>query len=125
MALSIKWAANPNAWLFHDVRVDHGRGDVLMTQQCLDRAYVRSSLQQMGGKRMPKRVWRDRSADVRRHSGLSNRTLKCFRVAMKPHLSAGVGAQASRLRWEDELPSPLQARTGILALQCKRERYPT
>jgi hypothetical protein len=37
----------------HDVRVDHGRRDISVTQQLLDRADVVAGLEQMSGKGMP------------------------------------------------------------------------
>ena len=49
-AVEIEWAPCSGADRFHDVQIDHRRGDTGVSHQLLDRADVDALLEEMGGK---------------------------------------------------------------------------
>ena len=57
-----------------EVGVELGRGDVGMAEQLLHDTKIRSSVEQVGGKRVPKGVRMDLATEVRRHGSGPNGT---------------------------------------------------
>ena len=53
---AIRWALNASAAAIQNMRIDHRRADVAVAEQLLNRPNIISILQQMGRKRMAKRV---------------------------------------------------------------------
>jgi hypothetical protein len=51
--LAIKWTVDPTPTTLEHVRIDHRRGDVLMSQEFLHGADIGPFLQQVRGKAMP------------------------------------------------------------------------
>jgi hypothetical protein len=54
--LAIKWTADPTPTTLEHVRIDHRRGDVLVSQEFLHGADIGPFLQQVRGKAMPQGV---------------------------------------------------------------------
>jgi hypothetical protein len=52
-SLHVEGTLHASAAAVEQVRVDHGRADVLVTEQFLDGANIVSSLKQVGGEGMP------------------------------------------------------------------------
>ena len=73
-----------------DMRVDHGRADVLMAQQFLDRPNIIAVLKQMGGKRMPEGVATGRFGDPGSPNGFFDRPLQDGFMEMMPFLLTGL-----------------------------------
>ena len=97
--------------------IDHCGAHVLMAQQLLDRSDVLPTLQQVGGKGVPKRM----AAGGLGHSGLSHRPLHRLlhhaRIDMVPALGACFPVVPTGLLREDPLPGPFPLRVGVLAGQ--------
>ncbi len=64
--------------------VNHRSGDVLVPQKFLNRSDVVAILQQVGRKRMSKRVWASRFRDLRFEPGLFNGLLENRFVEVVP-----------------------------------------
>lgn len=54
-----------------DMRIDLGRRNIGMTEQCLHRSKIRTALQQMGGKRMSQDMGGNLFADTRTTGSLT------------------------------------------------------
>ena len=70
-----------------NVSVDHGRADVVVAKELLDRPDVVAIFQQMGGERVAKRVTAYRFGDTRAqgrrlHRALKNRLVKVMAAAL-------------------------------------------
>ena len=100
------------------VDINHGRTDVFVTQQLLDRTDVIIGFKQVRGERMAEGM----TPHILGHSGSANRFLH------GPLQNAGVHAVASFLSApgilppillrEDPLPAPVGRGVGILGVQC-------
>ena len=80
-----------------DVSVDHGRADVVVAQELLDRPDVVAIFQQMGGERVAKRVTvypfgSTRAKGCRLHRALQNRLVKMMAAAL-PHTTLGCATE--------------------------------
>ncbi len=51
--LAIEWTADPTPTTLQHVRIDHRRGDILVSQEFLYGTDIRPLLQQVGGKAVP------------------------------------------------------------------------
>ena len=70
------------------MRINLRRRYVFVAEQFLQRADVITILQQMRGKGMPQRVWRDRFIDLRPRRRRFDRSLQIhFADVMPPHLA--------------------------------------
>lgn len=98
-----------------DVRVDHGRADVLVSKQFLDRSDVVAGLKQVCGKGMPERMASHALDEV----CLAHRFLYCplenCLVDVVPSLFAGLGILPAVLLRENPLPTPLLRRIGVFS----------
>ena len=73
-----------------DMRIDHGRTDVLMPKEFLDRPNIIAVLKQMGRKRMPEGVATGRFGDPGFPNGFFDRPLQDGFVEMMPFLLTGL-----------------------------------
>ncbi len=103
------------------VRVNHGRPNIRVTQQLLDRPNIVAIRQQMGGERMTQRMAPSPFLDLSRIHGLLHRPLHHGLMEMVSSLLTRLHVSpAVRLR-KDELPNPLAIGVGILLGQCTRQ----
>ena len=72
---AIKRTANAGRTHITDVRVDHGRADVMMAEQFLNGANIMASFEQVGGEAMPKRMTNSRFRQFGCFDGLIKRLL--------------------------------------------------
>jgi hypothetical protein len=101
--------------VIEDVGVDHGRADVLVAEQGLDRADVGAALEQVGGEAVAQGVGGDPFVDAGGEGGAAEGALDVGFVEMVPAYEAGTGV-AGRLRCgEDPLPFPVPAGVGVFA----------
>ena len=96
--------------------INHRSGDVLVPQKFLNRSDVVAVVQQVGRKRMSKRVWASRFRDLRFEPGLVNGLLENrFVEVVAPLFSCDrIGVMAGG--WKHPLPSPVPTRAGILSV---------
>jgi len=104
------------------VRVDHGRADVLVAQELLDRADVVTALQQVRRERMAQGVGARHfgdpsSANRRAHGALDDSFVQMVTAALAG-LAIDVGAGGG----EDPLPGPLTRGGRVLARNGVRKR---
>ena len=79
----INWTADRDSRLVQDVCVDHGRGDIRMAEQFLNRPDIVSFLQQMRGKRV-QRVAVDLLVDIRPFRSSADSLLQSVLMDMMP-----------------------------------------
>ena len=101
-SIEIEWAGCACSGAFHEVEVDHGGGDVGMTEKTLNRSNVGYGYQEMGGEGVPQGV----GGDPLRDTGFPDRITKSGHRAGDCHLlqprSPGdprVSNQACVRRW--------------------------
>ena len=73
-SIEIEWAGCTCSGAFHDVQIDHGGGDVGMTEKILNRSNVGSGFQEMGDEGMPQGVGGEDRKSTRlnsSHGGIS------------------------------------------------------
>ncbi len=104
--------------------VDHGRADVLVTQEFLDCSDVVSILQEMRRKGVAQGVGARRLGDTRPANRLFDGPLDRGFVEVVPPPVAGLAVHVPTRRGEDPLPRPFPARVGILPVQPARQDYP-
>ncbi len=118
---AVERAANPEAPTVQDMRVNHRRADVRMTQQLLNRSNIVTRLKEVGRKRVSKRVAPDTLRQTRLADRVRHGPLHAGLVKMKPgrRPPPGIPAQASGRK--HELPSPRRRGIAILAVDGKGE----
>jgi hypothetical protein len=107
-----------------DVGVDHGRLDVTVAQQLLDRADVIACTQQIGSKSVAQRVRTDGLRNLRLPRCRMDRFLQHRLVDVVPPRFTKVRVAADLRGREHPLLAPFAIRTGILARQCVRQKGP-
>jgi hypothetical protein len=105
------------------MRVHHRRAHVGVAEQFLHRPDIVPVLEQMGRKRMPKRVWTHTLGDTRlpcrvRHGLLDYRFVKVKPGRWSP---SRIGTHARSRK--DELPRPLCRRIRVLAVERGRQDH--
>ena len=104
-----------------DVGVDHGRGDILVSQELLDGADVRARFEQVRGERVSQGVRTDTFRDAGSNRGPAHRPLDDgFVQVVTPAFAGGLIDVASGRR-EDPLPGPLARRRRIFLAQGIRQ----
>jgi hypothetical protein len=122
---SIDWADHARRTALEHVRVDHRGSDVSMAEEGLHRANVVAVLQEVRREGVTQRVTRDSFRDARASRGSPDGALNYrFVQVMSPGLS-GLAISVRPGRREDPLPSPVWARSGILASDRERQFHPT
>ena len=117
-------SSHPPSAAIEDVRVDHGRADVAVAEQLLDRADVVTVLEQMGRERVPESVASGGLRDPRAQDGFPHRALQDRLVQVMPPPLPGLGVYVDARGGEHPLPSPLATGVRILAPECVRQRHP-
>lgn len=97
--------------------VDHGCGDIRMSQEFLHRAYIVMGLQQMRGKGMPEGMTTDLFGQASLKGRLLDRPLKAAFVYVMPADLSASRVRGQGCRWEHILPTPFFARRGVLSSQ--------
>src|SRR5580692_10239083 len=111
----IERAAHAAGASIEDVGVDHGRADVLVTEELLDRTNVVTALQQVGRERMTQSV---RARGLRNPSGADGRThgpLDHGLVQVVAAALADLAIDVGTGRGEDPLPRPFTRGGRVLA----------
>lgn len=80
------WTVYTVSASIEDMRIDHGRTDILMAQQFVDRPNIVTVLKQMRGKRMPEGVTTGRFGDPSFPDGFFHSPLQDGFVKMMPFL---------------------------------------
>src|SRR2546425_8768298 len=104
--------------------MDHGRTDVAMPQQFLDRPDVAAVLEQVGSERVAQRVTGRALRYSRVPDGLLEGSLDDRLVKMMPTALAGHSVDVEASGGKHPLPDPLPACVRILACQCPRKLDP-
>src|SRR2546425_8227382 len=104
--------------------MDHGRTDVAMPQQFLDRPDVAAVLEQVGSERVAQRVTGRALRYSRVPDGLLEGSLDDRLVKMMPTALAGHSVDVEASGGKHPLPDPLPACVRILACQCPRKLNP-
>src|SRR5208337_1698799 len=110
----VRGTANASAAAVQDVRVDHGRTNVLVSQEFLDRANVVAGGQEVCGKGMPKRVACRAFRESRRGYSSCYRFLDQGFVDGMTALSPSRRVPPATLFREYELPAPFSIGIGVL-----------
>ena len=103
------------------VSIDHGRADVAVAEQLLDRSDVMACLEKVCSEGVPQGVAGGvfgyaRHANRRGEGVLQDRLVQVMASAL-----AGLGVDVVTPGWEDPLPGPLRPRAGILPLKRIRQ----
>lgn len=113
-AVEIEWAPCSGARRFHDVQINHRRGDTGVSHQLLDHADVDALFEEMGGEAVAKRV----ETRLFRDGGLLDRVTEAALEALFAEVIPGdmVGARVDALPigGKDPLPRPLEGFVGVL-----------
>ena len=113
----VDWAADVQSWPIAHVGVNHGRGDVLVSEQLLDRANIVAALQQMGRKAVAERVTAGRFTDP----GITNRLFDGILQIFLPNVVSAflttAGINGRFISREDVLPSPFARGIRIFAME--------
>ena len=117
-ASDARWA------LVEDMRVDHRRAHVSMTQKFLHGADIVSVFEQVGGKRVTERVAGRALRDTGCPHSVLDRTLQDRLMQVMTATLARQPLHVGARGWEDPLPSPLPARVGIFAREGPRKLNP-
>jgi hypothetical protein len=104
-----------------DVSIDHGRGEVLVAEELLDRPDVVTGLQHVGGEGMPEAVAGGGLCDARAPDGCTDRTLYDGRVQVVPAQHPSVSVDVLAGRGEDPLPGRRPGCPGVLPDESVRE----
>ncbi len=99
------------------MRVQHGRADVLVTEQFLNGPDVVTSFKEVRGERMPKCVAPGMLDHTGPADGLLDGLLQNRLGNMMPAFFAGLGVPPSMFLGKDPLPAPVLWHVGILAVQ--------
>ena len=100
-----------------NVRVDHGRADVLVAQQLLNRADVIARFQKMRGEGMPKCMASGPLRQSRRRNSLPDRFLNQRFVHVMPPLFTGFRVLPAVFLGEYPLPAPFLRGVGVFAVE--------
>ena len=111
--------------LVQHMRVDHGRADVRMPEEFLDRPDIVSRFEQVSRERMPQGMAARRLRDSRASNGVLHRPLHHGLVKMMPPVSAGPRIAVESRRRKHPLPAPFPRGPRILALDTVRQRHAT
>src|SRR5713101_3099847 len=102
----VERAFHAPAALVEHVRVDHRRGNVLVPEELLDRAYVVAGLEQVGREAVPQYVRRDRLRDTGARRRACDRTLHDLLVEVVAAHRAATRVRRARACGKDVLPRP-------------------
>lgn len=103
--------------------VNHGRLDILVLQQLLDRSDVVTAFKQMGGEGMPEGVAGRTLYQTGPRHRRTHRLLYKRLIDVMPPLFAGLGGAPSVFLGKDPLPAPFLRGIGILAVECIGHRH--
>src|SRR5882672_6491515 len=116
---AIERAGDAAAALGEHVRVHHGRTHLLVTEKFLNGPYVVARLQQVGGKRMAKRMAADGLGDAGRTRRRRDRARKNGIEHVMPADHAGTRICRQLHRRENVLPAPFARCPGVLPFECE------
>jgi len=100
-----------------DVRVDHGRADVRMAEQFLNRPYVVPALEQMRRERMAERMATDALRERRPADRRGHRTLNDGLVDVIPRRRSKSRVSANPRGRKHELPAPFRGGVPIFPVE--------
>ena len=109
----VKGASDAAAATVQDVAIDHGRGEIRVAEEFLNRAGVVAVLEEMGRERVSKSVGACRFRNSGREHGLPYRTLQGTLVQKMPAALATLTMGVVSCRWKDPLPSPFAGRVWV------------
>jgi hypothetical protein len=116
----VEGAADGEGATIEDVGVDHGGGDVAVTEELLDGADVVARLEEVGGEAVPEGVAGGRFGEVSGLTGGVEGALEhCFVEVVASKLAAVISVVASC--GEDPLPRPFTFRKWVLVSERARE----
>ena len=107
-------AAHAAAAAVQDVRVDHRRLHVLVSEELLDRANIVPLLEQVGRERVAEGVTADPAGDAELDDGRAEGSLDDGLVQVMAALDLRAGVDAHVLAREDELPAPVALGARVL-----------
>ena len=113
----VERTANTEGAAVEHVGVDHGRADVVVTEQHLDRADVGSGFEQVRGEAVAEGVTGGAAVDARGDHGGAQRLLHGAFVQVMQHEAPGLGIDARSRRGEDVLPGEARRGAGHLAVE--------
>jgi len=119
---SISRTSNRRQAIVHNMRVDHGRLNILVPHQFLDHSNIVAGLQEVRRKGVPEGMTTDRFVDSRAARRPLDGTLQRLFVDVETHPSSRVRIAAVLKRGKHELPTPQQAGLRILAGECQWQR---
>lgn len=107
----------------HDVRINHRRPNVVVSEELLNRSQVGTRLEEVGGEGVPERMTADRFLDLSDEARAADSALQSSLMeVMTPALTAHfVRIDASR--WKHPLPTELQRRARILSRERERNLH--
>jgi hypothetical protein len=114
----VQWTSDAEAALLEDVGVDHRGFEVVMPEESLDRPNIGASLQEVGRKRMAKRVEGDAFGDAGLKHGRFDRAGYDAGVDVMAARDAGERVDAAVSGGKDVLPGSFSAGVRVFPGEC-------